>query len=399
MNYYSFKQDCILHNLILTRYASDNFDNFPREIIYVINCLYIESFNDIIIETSPRSTLITTKSDVYIFGIKNYVNNDKSIQKLKIDNIHSISYAINDWCAFTNKEQYQLMNDRNKKYYQLKITERVAKFFTSSETHVFGVLNNTIICAGLNNRGQLGLGHNKPRVKVVQFIHSEITTNNIIKIKCSMLHTLFLTIDSLYGVGWNEHGQLGLSDYIDINIPSKINIQNILNFDSGDMHTLVLTTDGLYGCGYGANGELFKIISNTINILTKIRSSAYWFDDNRMFNIVNVCCGSKYSLMLTNHEAYATGNNVEGQLGLGDNYNHNFIEQVNLSNIISIHCGNDHTIFRTKDGIYACGSNDRGQLGLNLKQIHINKPFKIVTYNPKSNRYTFNVINSYTYEG
>jgi len=150
-----------------------------------------------------------------------------------------------------------------------------------------------------------------------------------------MLHTLFLTIDSLYGVGWNEHGQLGLSDYIDINIPSKINIQNILNFDSGDMHTLVLTTDGLYGCGYGANGELFKIISNTINILTKIRSSAYWFDDNRMFNIVNVCCGS----------------------------------------------------------------NDRGQLGLNLKQIHINKPFKIVTYNPKSNRYTFNVINSYTYEG
>ena len=71
-----------------------------------------------------------------------------------------------------------------------------------------------VYCVGLNDYGQLGLGHNETPQLAKQ--HITYFTNNgitITQIACGENHTMFLTSDGkVYGCGYNDYGQLGLGN-------------------------------------------------------------------------------------------------------------------------------------------------------------------------------------------
>ena len=176
-----------------------------------------------------------------------------------------------------------------------------------------------------------------------------------------MYHTIALTnTNEVFVWGTNEHGELGLGNYNDQNIPIKHQFKNIRKICCGKSHSIILTISGkIYIWGGNFQGQLG--IGNNIdqNIPQELE----------LENIRKICCGFFYSMALTNcGNIYVWGSNVYGQLGLGLDYGINqYIPLKNklLSNIKSIYCGYDHSIAITKtNDIYVWGRNDMGQLGL-----------------------------------
>jgi alpha-tubulin suppressor-like RCC1 family protein len=85
--------------------------------------------------------------------------------------------------------------------------------------------------------------------------------------------------------------------------------------------------------------------------------------------IVDVACGQSHTLALkSNGTLYATGDNGNGQLGLGDTTNRTSFTLVsNLSDVIAVACGSRSRspLSLKSDGtLYATGYNAYGQLGL-----------------------------------
>ncbi len=92
---------------------------------------------------------------------------------------------------------------------------------------------------------------------------------------------------------------------------------------------------------------------------------------------ISISCGHNHSCMILNNEVYASGYNVNGQLGLGHNADQNLPQKLNLRNIKKIICGFNHTMGLTHSNeVYAWGSNRYGQLGLG-NDANQNSPWKL----------------------
>ncbi len=62
--------------------------------------------------------------------------------------------------------------------------------------------------------------------------------------------------------------------------------------------------------------------------------------------------------------AYAFGNGIFGQLGVGSNRNHSNPIKVKLENADGISAGQNHSLFISSDRVYATGDNTSGQIGV-----------------------------------
>lgn len=377
LNYNAFYDNCHYHTLIIIEYLKQNFGDSPVELIRLINILYIMSFDDIIFDVSSYP-IFNIDNKVHIF--------DHKITSFEIPHIKLISGITNGWIITTiinenheikrvntdydtNNQRYEIVNSR-----VLKSLPGINDFIMNSYCYYdrlypyeFKILRDHIIINGddvLEHRY-----HNDI------FNYPDITSHNLIKTKCQSNHILFLTTDSLYGLGSNVNGKLGLDSIQFTDVPLKININDILDFDSGWEHTLIITKDGLYGTGSNCDGQLAIDISE-LNIPTKL---------THLTDVISVSCGGRYSMCLTNHGLYGFGKNSNGQLGLGDNIDRHYPVKFNLDQIISVHCLNNTTIVRTLDGIYGCGSNRRGQLCLKEKDVLTS--MKLISYDFQSNRY------------
>jgi len=94
--------------------------------------------------------------------------------------------------------------------------------------------------------------------------------------------------------------------------------------------------------------------------------------------IRNISCGLDHSVLITDTgEIFSTGQNEDGQLGLGDNTNRFEFNKVEYPfeaeniNVEDVECGMFHTYFSgskiyTNEGkeIYVTGCNKQGSLGL-----------------------------------
>lgn len=89
------------------------------------------------------------------------------------------------------------------------------------------------------------------------------------------------------------------------------------NVECGHDFTLAIKTNGvLYGTGYNANGELG--LNDTTNRNTFTQIAGTWNDDAYRYEPL-FCGGRNHSLAINDSDAMsATGDNVWGQLALGD---------------------------------------------------------------------------------
>lgn len=203
-----------------------------------------------------------------------------------------------------------------------------------------------------------------------------------------------LAVDStglLWGWGDAGFGQLGQSNTTDQVRAINLNAWNdVADVACGDKHSLVLrrgpSSDGIvFAAGLRDSGRLGYVNSSTTGNQTtfvqvlKITGST----TSPLNKIVQLSAGPGHSLALDEFgNVWSWGNNIRGQLGLGNTTNRFVAHQIpTLSNITQIRAGggiaDGFSFAIAADGtVYAWGANANGQLGLS-NTVQQNSPVAI----------------------
>jgi len=252
--------------------------------------------------------------------LKDLSQSDSDIQYIQLGGTHTVaissnphkiySWGWNDYFQLGRENQYpdkmsQSANQVHLPYAGLKI-----KTATCGEDHNFLLdYDNNIWCWGLNNKGQLGLGHRSnieypiraelvPKHLKIKDIKSKYHTNClitecgkafiwpkqkpdgdyvlkptellfplktlIVSISCGFQFTCFLTNNGLvYTMGLeNDHGQLGLGDIAPRNTPTLIDSlknagEKMGTIECGFAHVIAKSSLGkVFTWGWGEKGQL-----------------------------------------------------------------------------------------------------------------------------------------------
>ncbi|OMJ86156.1 hypothetical protein SteCoe_12355 [Stentor coeruleus] len=194
-----------------------------------------------------------------------------------------------------------------------------------------------VLMSGTGDSGQLGTGK---REKECQFVAIK-PPEEILYASCGVFHSGFLSVTGkVYTTGGNSFGQLGLGNKKGTCVLRKVEgldgvrVNKILC--SG--HSAALTEMGdVYVWGTGIFGEFvvpYKIASNAQNI----------------------SLGSNFTIIIDeNFSIYSWGNNINGELGVGDFESKNtptFLASLQGKKILQISSGNNFTIALGEDILY-----------------------------------------------
>ncbi|MDR0746336.1 MAG: hypothetical protein LBE89_00395, partial [Helicobacteraceae bacterium] len=309
----------------------------------------------------------------------------KNIIALSAGSYHSLALSSNGKVYATGDNEYGqlgLGNDTNKTSFTevADLNDKNITAIFAGDYHSFALSDDgKVYATGLNEYGQLGLGNTTDRNTFTEV--SSLSGKTITALSAGNLHSFALANDGkVYATGENHIGQLGLGDTTNrntFNDVTDLSSKSITALSAGNQHSFALSSNGtVYATGWNNKGQLG--LSNNIdkNTSTEVTS---------LSGITSISAGGEHSLALSSDgKVYATGYNYDGQLGFGDNTDCNaFAEVSSLSGktIIAISVGDIHSIALSNDGkIYAAGRNFSGQLGLGDK-IDRNAFTKVTVWN------------------
>ncbi len=221
---------------------------------------------------------------------------------------------------------------------------------------------------GLNDFGQLGVGAidqtNLPQ---------KLLGTNVTAIAAGVHHTLFLKNDSsLWVTGNNVSGELGDGTFDPCSAPKKIESSGVTAIAGGEYHSLYIKNGNLWGMGGNGDGELGDGSFSDANLPELITNG-----------VTAITAGEWHSLFLkSDGSLWAMGWNSFGQLGDSSSARDdvNLPEKIVASGVTAIAAGWNHSLFLKSDGsLWAMGNNAFGQLGDGtLNSTGINSPEKIV---------------------
>ena len=252
----------------------------------------------------------------------------------------------------------------------INTTGRITKSIACGNHITFVLMTDgTVYGVGFGRVGSLGTGYNAHNHTLTAMVLP--IANQIRSVACSIDTTFLLLMDgTVYGTGDNGYGQLGLGDVnirrtlTAIPLPVGKSAQVVA---CGSYHTVILMTDGtLYATGYNVNGELGigtgDSTRTTLTAMSTLNTSGK--------TVQNIVCGGRFTLaLMTDGTIYITGNNSSNQLGIGNSNPCTVLTAILTTNIggkipQQIACGNDTYVVVMTDGtVYACGFNGSGQLG------------------------------------
>jgi alpha-tubulin suppressor-like RCC1 family protein len=166
---------------------------------------------------------------------------------------------------------------------------------------------------GDNSLGQLGLGHTRPMVGVNQV--TALADSVIVQAEVGWTHMIALDENGVaYGWGDNSIGQLGLgykdSPVLDVTPIERLRDKGVYFVATGYFHNFVLTDSGMvYGFGSNDHGQLgvYDKFDRDIPVAVPLLS---------MRNVTHISAGGTHSIVATgNNRVYSFGANAEGQLG------------------------------------------------------------------------------------
>ena len=220
---------------------------------------------------------------------------------------------------------------------------------------------------GENNFGQLGTGNkinfNSPqKILNIPPVHS---------VACGASHTLMITNDdNLWSWGRNGDGRLCHGDKIARSKPQQTSFTNISTISAGYDHSLFQNVEGeIFSCGSNEEGQCGLDHFNSPQITPSLIHNA-------PSNIVQFACGVKLSLFLDSEgNVFSAGHNWSGELGLGHNTNQNELNKIpNIPPIKIISCVDASCYLIDFEGnLWSFGNNVQGQLGHGDKT-NINTP-------------------------
>lgn len=182
------------------------------------------------------------------------------------------------------------------------------------------------------------------------------TNYNSIKVSSGFYHALFIRNDfSLYSVGQNNYGQLGLGNTTDYQSFQKIGSDSWVDCDAGLFHSAGITYGGtLYTWGNNSGGELGLGDTNQRTSPVVVPGGYRWRQ---------VSCGNGFTLAIKD-DFSLFGCGAYSRIGSGaPGYSTSFVQLIG-GKWKYISCGSGYSIGIKTDGtMWAWGSNNYGQLG------------------------------------
>ena len=229
-----------------------------------------------------------------------------------------------------------------------------------------------IYAFGFNEHGQLGLGNNEFCYSSPQLIQS---LKDVEFIECGPVCTFCKTENNqIFCWGINTKGELGMKNVITQNTPYECKDwpgEDIVDIRCGDGFTVILTSNGeVFSCG----GSLYPAATPKSE-LERIES---------LSEITRMSCGYHFAMFIdANHDLYVMGDNINGELGLGDASPlkisiNEITKHPSLSNIIDMSSRGFHTFVKTSSNeIYAFGDNDNSKLGIETQFLQQRTPIQV----------------------
>jgi alpha-tubulin suppressor-like RCC1 family protein len=215
--------------------------------------------------------------------------------------------------------------------------------------------NGSLWTVGHNNQGQLGLGDTTDRHSPVQVASSYDVT----AASGGRYHAHFVKSDgSLHAMGYNNYGQLGDGNTTTRLSPVQIlaSGSNVTQITEGTQHSLFLKSDGsLWAMGYNGYGQLGDGTQTDRHTPVQVVASG----------VTQITGGGYHSLFIkSDGSLWAMGDNTFGQLGDGTTTNRYSPVQILASGVTQVAGGSDHSLFVKTDGsLWGMGNNSKGRLG------------------------------------
>jgi alpha-tubulin suppressor-like RCC1 family protein len=188
----------------------------------------------------------------------------------------------------------------------------------------------------------------------------------VISVSAGSVHTLFLKADgSLWAMGDNIYGQLGDgttdNENYYTNLPERIVASDVMAIAAGGFYSMFLKSDGsLWGMGYNQFGQLgdgtYGGPLSSTNLPEQLVAS----------NVTAIAAASANTSLFLKSDGslWVMGQNNYGQLGDGTYNDTNRPEMIVASNVVAIAAGAYHSLFLKSDGsLWVMGGNFYGQLG------------------------------------
>lgn len=179
---------------------------------------------------------------------------------------------------------------------------------------------------GNNTSGQFGNGNNTSSLLPIQVG----TSNNWSLVSAGFDHSMALNTNNiLYTFGNNSNGQLcdGTNTASNVPIPISFTSAGTVNLyiaiSAGNSFSLAIKNDStLWSGGFNTSGQLGLGNYVAVNVLNQIGTATNW---------LNISAGDAHSLMLdTSLSLSSTGRNLEGALGIGTFvFSYNTLQTVN----------------------------------------------------------------------
>ena len=168
-------------------------------------------------------------------------------------------------------------------------------------------------------------------------------------------HSLFIKNDgSLWGMGYNTSGQLGIGNTTNQLSPVEILSSGVQFVVTGDVQSLILKNDGtLWGMGNNGSGQLGDGTSTNRTTPVLIRSGVRFVTSYSQFT----------HFIDNNNSLWAMGSNSSGRLG--DETSTNRTTPVLIdTNVSQVANGWNLSYYLKQDGtVWAAGANNYGQFG------------------------------------
>jgi len=252
---------------------------------------------------------------------------------------------------------------------------------SSGVLHTCALLtDNTVVCWGRNEYGQLGNGTTTGSSIPVQVKDAAGTGTlaNVTQIEAGGFHTCALLTDHTVECwGYNGSGQLGNGTWADSSTPVQVKdiagtgtLANVTQIITGFTHTCALSSGGTVECwGYNLYGELGDGTTNQSWIPVQVKDVA---GTGTLSNVTQIEAGWYHTCaLLTDHAVECWGDNHYGELGDGTTSQSSTPVQVKdvagtgtLANVTQISAGDSYTCALLTDHTVECwGYNGSGQLG------------------------------------
>lgn len=170
------------------------------------------------------------------------------------------------------------------------------------------------------------------------------------------------TIDSLPTDPLVARIQNGLLPYLEADLVKLGDLTKIVKISAGFEHLVVLTEAGkVYGTGFNFDGELG--VGDTFN-----RSRLTPMEGEGTSGVTDISAGYYHTVIVKGDKVYATGDNTYGQLGIGTSGDSKTtltpMAGEGMSGVTAIAGGGYQTLVLKGDVVWGTGDNSNGQLGL-----------------------------------